>query len=219
MNKNSKTLNFLRKNAMYFIMAFCIIAIGLSITLVLLKGNKTEISEEPKQAVVDEIIDDTPTKPVETIVDDKPTEKPVVITEKVYTMPVISSSSISEYSTALVFNTAMKRYSAHMAIDFFAEEGTPVYAVSDGVVESVETTLIYGTTVVIDHGNGIKSIYNSLLDGDKVVVGQKVTSKDIIGEVSVSNRQEAHEGAHLHFSMTENGETVDPAKFISFLAK
>jgi murein DD-endopeptidase MepM/ murein hydrolase activator NlpD len=106
-----------------------------------------------------------------------------------------------------------------MALDFFAEEGTKVFAVYDGVIESVGQDFLTGTTITIDHGNGLKTVYNSLADGDNVVVGQRVKSGDVIGEVSLTNRQEYGEGAHLHFQVFENGEVIDPAKYLNFNEK
>ena len=106
-----------------------------------------------------------------------------------------------------------------MAIDFFAEEGTNVLAVYDGTISNIENTLLTGTTITIDHGNGLFTVYNSLADGDSVTVGQSVKQGDVIGQVSVSNRQEYKSGAHLHFEVYENGENIDPAKYLAFEEK
>jgi len=45
-----------------------------------------------------------------------------------------------------------------MGIDFAADAGTNVVAVYDGTIESVTTSYLQGTTVTIDHGNGLKSV-------------------------------------------------------------
>ena len=134
-------------------------------------------------------------------------------------MPVENATEIAGYSESMVFNSTLGRFSAHTAIDFFAAEGTPVYAVEDGTVESVTNGILEGVTVIIDHGDGLKTVYNSLADPDEVSVGQKVARGDKIGEVSVTNRQEYKDGAHLHFEVTENGETIDPGKYLVFEEK
>ncbi len=228
-NSNNAFLRFLRKNAAYFVLGLCILAIGLSVTLVLVNRNKSNELSNADPVIVTPA-DDVPAADDEPIIQPDPVIKPdpvpenpvptePVIVEKTYILPVKNATGITEYSEALVFNSTLKRYSAHLAVDFFAPEGTSVFAIADGTVESVETTLIYGTTVVIDHGDGLKSVYNSLADGDCVTVGQKIAQGAKIGEISLSNRQEYKEGAHLHFEMTENGNSVDPAKYLTFAVK
>ena len=56
-------------------------------------------------------------------------------------------------------------------------------------------------------------------DGDKVVKGQKVSKGDVIGAVSVTNRQEYKDGAHIHFEVSEKGVTIDPAKYMDISEK
>ena len=76
-----------------------------------------------------------------------------------------------------------------------------------------------GTTITIDHGNGLYTVYNSLADGDSVFIGQTVKKGAKIGEVSLTNRQESAAGAHLHFQVVENGEVINPAKYLDLEEK
>jgi murein DD-endopeptidase MepM/ murein hydrolase activator NlpD len=126
---------------------------------------------------------------------------------------------MTEYSETMVWSSTLNRFSSHTAIDFFANEGSSVFAVYDGVVKSVETSVLKGTTITIDHGNGLLTVYNSLADGDSVTVGQKVSKGQVIGQVSVTNRQEYKDGAHLHFEVIENGENIDPIKYLDIAEK
>ncbi|MBQ3116465.1 MAG: M23 family metallopeptidase [Clostridia bacterium] len=209
MKEENRLLYFLKRNLAYIVLSLCIIAVALSITLMLVRQQEQTLSNDnptinnpvdtPSDSIVDP--DDTPTKPV-----DVPIE---------FAMPVQAVISIGEYSETMVFNGTLGRFSTHLGLDFFADEGTAVLAVFDGTVESVENTLLYGTTIVIDHGNGLKTVYNSLADGDSVTVGQKVQKGQVIGEVSLSNRQEAGSGAHLHFEVIEDGKTIDPSKYLT----
>ena len=130
-------------------------------------------------------------------------------------MPVSASNKITEYSEELVYNPTLRRYETHKAIDFFAEEGASVFAVWDGTIESVDNSFLEGYTITIDHGNGLKTIYNSLSEEISVKVGSQVKQGDLIGEVSVSNRKENNEGAHLHFSMMEDGVIKDPTIYLT----
>ncbi len=206
---NEKISSFFRKNALYLILAICVLAIGLSMVLMLV-SNQTPNSL-PSSGVVDKLPEETPPK------EDEP-EAPVdaVIS---FIMPVSNSTRIEEYSATMVFNSTLNRYTSHMAIDFFAEEGSPVYCVYDGTVESIENDFLKGVTITIDHGEGLKTVYNSLADGDLVTVGMVVKKGDIIGEVSVTNRQEYKEGAHLHFEVVESNEKINPDKYLAFEEK
>ncbi|MBE5733503.1 MAG: M23 family metallopeptidase [Clostridiales bacterium] len=207
---NAKILNFIRRNALYLILALCILAVGLSVTVMLIKQSN-ELSLNADTSIEEPLPDDEQgTGATNPDTDVEPVIKPVT-----FIMPVNNPTSIGAYSETMVWCSTMGRFESHMAIDFFAQEGESVLAVYDGVVESVESTLLEGVTVVLDHGNGLKTIYNSLADIDGVSVGQTVKQGQIIGEVSVSNRQEYKDGAHLHFEVKENGQTIDPVKYLS----
>ena len=204
---STKILAFVKRNAVYLVLSFCILAIGLSVSLMLI--NRENVLNNELNAPIEKPDDsNNPQTPADPVVK--------VIT---FIMPVNTTISVGEYSETMVFNQTLNRYSSHKAVDFFAPEGTPVMAVYDGTIESVNTSLLQGTTIVIDHGNGLKTVYNSLLDGDDVIVGQKVTQGDVIGEVSATNRQESKDGPHLHFSVEENGQVIDPIKYLASAEK
>lgn len=212
---NGRLIMFMRRNAVYLVLALCIVAVGLSITFMLLSdasvdstldsGKNPPVIETPIEPDEPVVKPDDPTEPTEPVI------KPIT-----FIMPVNDVTAITEYSESMVFNSTLGHYSAHLAVDFYAPEGTEVVAVYDGTIKSVESSLLKGTTITIDHGNGLYSVYNSLADGDAVIVGQSVKQGDVIGEVSVTNRQEYKNGAHLHFEVTENGTTIDPAKYLEF---
>ncbi len=214
MNKSTaKIVAFFRKNAIYCILAFCILAVGLSVALMLV--NRPDVQDQfvnQGGQLTDDPLDvekpDDPLQPDEPVVQ--------VVT---FIMPVDGVTEIGEYCETVAFNQTLGIYEAHRAIDFYAQEGSEVYAVYDGVVESIESSVLHGVTICINHGNGLKTYYNSIMDGDAVVVNQKVKQGDVIGEVSVTNRQEYKSGAHLHFSVTENGQTIDPATYLTFEEK
>lgn len=223
MRREKTGINFFRRNAAYIVLALCIVAIGLSITFVLIDRDNALKTENAKVTVTDPVdktepnadpADDPKTEPTVDPADEPNTETPVsnVIS---FILPVGEFSTVGDYTDTLCYNATLKRYEAHKAIDFFAEEGTPVFAVYGGTINKIETTLLTGTTVTIDHGNGLYTVYNSLQSADDVFEGQKVLQGAEIGAVSVTNRQEAANGAHLHFQVIENGVAIDPAKYLS----
>ena len=220
MKQERTVLNFFKRNAAYIILALCVLAIGLSITLVMV-NRSAELSAENAEreqvrVITPDPVDDTPTPVIQ-----EPTPEPDVPVVKVisFIMPVENATAVEDYTETMAYNSTLKRFEAHKAIDFFAEDGAPVYAAYDGVISDVTTTLLTGTTVTIDHGKGLFTVYNSLTDGDKVFVGQSVKQGAEIGTVSTSNRQESKEGAHLHFQVVENGETINPAKYLALEEK
>jgi murein DD-endopeptidase MepM/ murein hydrolase activator NlpD len=215
----NKFLIFLKRNALYLILAFCVIAVGVSVTLMLVKRQNdlsasvdAPVIEKPGDSTDGEQPSDSTGTPDDG--DGQPVDAPIT-----FLIPVENPTSIGEYSETMVFNSTLNRFSTHLAIDFFADEGTKVFSAYEGIVENVENTLLKGTTITINHGNGLKTVYNSLLDGDSVTVGQKVMKGDLIGSVSVSNRQEAGSGAHLHFEVIEDGKNVDPLKYLEISEK
>ena len=201
MKGNNKFLLFLRKNAFYFVLGFCILAVALSVTLVLVLGKdkKPVDSGEDKPPVIEPGDDDD---------DDKPT-----IEEVVFIMPV-NGEVLRHYSEEPVFNSTLNVFTAHRAMDFKGAEGSDVFAVYDGKVESVTSNYLTGTKIVIDHGDGLKSIYYSLEDGDGVTVGQEVKKGDVIAKVSRTYLEELNDEAHLHFQVEENGELINPLTYL-----
>ena len=215
---DTKRIGFFRRNAVYIVLAFCILAIGLSLTLIL--TNKPNVIDEGNQQ--EKPIDNPePDKPEPNTPDkpdtpDKPTPSEPVIEPLDFILPVSSAKEITAYTETLAYSATLGRFAAHKAVDFYCEEGTSVYAAERGTVESVTKDLLKGVTVVIDHGDGLKTVYNSLAEDPGVTAGQTVKKGDKIGEVSTTNRQEYKSGAHLHFEVLEKGESVDPAKYLTF---
>ncbi len=212
---NGRILTFLRRNAVYLVLALCILAVGLSITFMLInKESSVSVDSGTKPPVVTPVEPEEPENPEDPDNPVDPVIKPVV-----FIMPVANATSIGEYGDTMVWNSTLGHYSSHLGLDFFAEEGTPVCAVYDGVIKSVESTLLKGITITIDHGNGLYTVYNSLADGEMVSVGEQVSQGDVIGEVSVTNRTEYKDGAHLHFEVLEDGVLIDPVKYLAIEEK
>jgi murein DD-endopeptidase MepM/ murein hydrolase activator NlpD len=97
----------------------------------------------------------------------------------------------------------------HEGVDIAAPRGTPIRAVSSGIVVFNDRLGTYGRTVIVSHGNGYTSLYAHL---DKFFVkrGSRVKQGVVIGSVGNSGR--AH-GFHLHFEMRKSGASVNPLGF------
>lgn len=101
----------------------------------------------------------------------------------------------------------------HNGQDFAAPKGTPIKAVLDGVVTFNGAQNGYGNIMILDHGNGMETRYahNSWNNPD-LKVGSKVDQGEVIGKVGSTG---ASTGNHLHFEVRENGEPIDPMKYLS----
>ena len=98
----------------------------------------------------------------------------------------------------------------HTGIDFGASYGTPIHAAADGVVVSAGPLGGYGNATVIDHGNGLATLYghqSSII----VAPGESVRGGQIIGYVGCTG---LCTGPHLHFEVRVRGTPVDPMQYL-----
>jgi murein DD-endopeptidase MepM/ murein hydrolase activator NlpD len=100
--------------------------------------------------------------------------------------------------------------SFHAGLDQRSPAGTPVHAVTAGVVKIVREWNLHGRTVGIDHGQGLQSIY---LHMSKLATaeGATVQAGDVIGFVGYTGRSTA---PHLHWSLYVNGVPVNPLDWV-----
>ena len=87
-------------------------------------------------------------------------------------------------------------------------------AASAGIVLSAEEDPRMGATITIDHRNGYITTYASLQPELRVLKGDEIPAGTVLGTVGNTSLTEAGLGAHLHFSVTKDGEPVDPAEFL-----
>ncbi len=136
--------------------------------------------------------------------------------EIAFVLPVEDGEVMKEYTAAsVVYNKTLGVYTGHMALDIGGKEGAKVYAAYDGQIESVVTTYLEGTSVTVNHGNGLKTVYNSIEVADGMEVGKSLRKGDVIGSISTNNRQEYKDGPHLHFEVWENGNKISPYKYLT----
>ncbi len=103
-----------------------------------------------------------------------------------------------------------RRIAFHDGIDIGAPMGTPVYATADGVVADVGYDGGKGRTIIIDHPFGHRTLY-AHLNTYEVETGDLVEKGDIIGGVGSTGFST---GPHLHYEIHEEGERIDPKKYL-----
>lgn len=98
----------------------------------------------------------------------------------------------------------------HKGVDIGSPDGTPVHAPAAGRVISAGLANGYGREILIDHGNGIRTLYGHL-QGFNVTAGQPVVKGQVIGYVGHSGRTT---GSHLHYEVQVHNAAVNPHKFL-----
>ncbi len=98
----------------------------------------------------------------------------------------------------------------HAGLDFAASYGSTIRAADSGTVIFAGWYGGYGRAVIIDHGNGITTLYGHtselyVADGQAVERGQAIAA---VGSTGLST------GPHLHFEVRRNGTPVDPTNYL-----
>jgi len=119
--------------------------------------------------------------------------------------PPVSAAISDVFGTARIFNQEVQ--SRHLGLDYGVPAGTAVHAVNRGTVILARPLYFEGSCVVIDHGQGLFSLYLHLSDFT-VKAGDQVETGQLIGMSGGSGRAT---GPHLHLAIRWQGVYLNPA--------
>ena len=124
----------------------------------------------------------------------------------------VFSLPVEEYNyISCRFGSNPDNFSYHKGIDLAADQGTPVLAAASGVVTTAQNHWSYGNYVIVDHGNGLTTLY-AHLDTLTVEEGETVTAAQQLGTVGRTGNVT---GNCLHFEVRENGTVTDPETYLN----
>lgn len=132
--------------------------------------------------------------------------------ERYYDEPFILPTKgrlTTEFGEARTVNGALTSY-RHNGIDIGASRGTQVLATNTGKVALAYNLILTGNTIIIDHGEGIFSVYEHM-DSMTVTEGDMVRAGDLIGTVGSTGFST---GPHLHFMISYFDINLEPGYFI-----
>lgn len=184
-------------------------------------GNENSIPIEPSPDTAqtpDAPEEDTeagqPDRNTASVNDGEPAEAVAQPSAPVFVRPVAGELSVPFSDEELVYQETFGDWRTHMGADYSAQLGDRVYAITDGTVQEVYADALNGQCVVLEHAEGLTTVYMGLGDKVKVKQGQTVKAGDVLGVVDDSNIAEGAQGAHLHVEALRNGEHIDPEELL-----
>ena len=190
----------------YIALILCAAAIGITGYLYSRNLNETKetmkmVGSEPSSAAATEASQPS---------GEEPTQKPTI-----KTAAPVAGQTVAEFAAdCLGYNETTRDWRTHAGLDIAAEEGDQVCAAAAGTVYSVYDDEELGMTVVITHDGGYTTQYASLAAEVSVAPGDAVALGQPIGTVGTTALLESALEPHVHFSVTCNGDPMDPAEFL-----
>ena len=226
-----KAMDFFGEKGFYLAVLICVAVIGLSAYFLIqgLRGGLNGLADEPVSGSASITVTPSPqaspsTKPTPTPTPTpsptpSPTPTPAAVEQTIqaspeFVWPVKGTVSTTFSVEALAYNETMGDWRTHDGIDIDSSLGTPVLSTSNGQVTDIYEDDLMGTTVVVEHANGMTSLYANLEAQTSVSVGTQVYAGDILGTVGDTAVAESGQQPHLHFAMYQDQVAVNPEDYL-----
>lgn len=124
----------------------------------------------------------------------------------------VKNARVSSGFTKRRYHPVLKKYRAHLGVDYAARPGTPIRAAGSGRVIFAGYTRGYGKLIKIQHSDGYMTLYAHQRAFRKGIKrGKYVKKGQVIGYVGSTGLST---GPHLHFGLYKNGHARNPARVI-----
>jgi murein DD-endopeptidase MepM/ murein hydrolase activator NlpD len=234
----NKTLNFFKKEGFYVVLFVCLCVVA-TVAVLTAKNNRQIDNTAAKQSNAVEQKSskevaksgNEPSLNYDNALEVKKGSKTGTVAPKSETSSQGVSNSVNTsfqkpvegsiaraYSEDPVYWESTASYRPNLGYDLKCDLGKPVVAAMDGKVEEVNSATQDGVEIVINHQNGLKTVYSNLDPKVKVTKGQSITKGTVIGSVGKTTLRSAYEnyGDHLHFAILKGKDFVDPAKYLKY---
>ena len=213
---HDKSRSFFGGRGFYIALVLCLAAIGVAGYFVLVQQAKVAEEGKDKPVVRQEEVENVQRAQMPEA-DPEPVQETL---EPEELLPQVCSpldgTTVTVFSvTELMYDETMADWRTHNGIDIQASEGDSVRTAAGGTVLSVKDDELMGTTVVIQHGGGYTTQYSCLQKDPPVQEGDQVAAGDVIGLVGSTASAEGSMGPHLHFSVSKDGQVIDPADYVN----
>ena len=129
----------------------------------------------------------------------------------------VKSARVSSRFTKRRYHPILKRWKAHLGIDYAARRGTPIVAAASGRIVHAGRMGAYGKLIRVRHKDGYETRYAHMKSYRRGMKrGKRVKKGQTIGYVGTTGRST---GPHLHFELRKNGRAINPAKRIQLTTK
>lgn len=132
--------------------------------------------------------------------------------ERTYFRVPVDKPRVTSKFTKKRWHPILKRYRAHLGVDYGARTGTPIYSAGDGVVSYKGVSRGYGNLLKVNHKEGYQTLYAHMHRFRRgIKKGHRVRKGQVIGYVGSTGLST---GPHLHFGMYRNSTAIDPQKVV-----
>ncbi|MFT5836265.1 MAG: murein DD-endopeptidase MepM/ murein hydrolase activator NlpD [Sulfurimonas sp.] len=129
----------------------------------------------------------------------------------------VRGARISSYFTKRRYHPILKKWKAHLGIDYAARRGTPIVAAGSGRITYAARLGSYGNLVKIRHDDGYETRYAHMKSFRRGIKrGKYVKKGHTIGYVGNTGRST---GPHLHFELRKRGRAINPLRVVQVTTK